>query len=150
VRGDADGRFKVELVVPGTYQLAVRQIGFAPFEQNDVEIRRNEVTDTGKLSLSQGAKVHGHVFGLDGKPLAGAVVNAVTKSGDFQTARSDNDGGFVIPSMPPGDYNLTIAQFNSTPPMNPLEMIIIAKNSSMAVTLADGDDTAVDLRLTKK
>jgi hypothetical protein len=52
--------------------------------------------------------------------------------------------------MPPGDYTLTIAQFASTPPIGALEMIIMAKNSQAAVTLADGDDTSVDLHLTKK
>jgi protocatechuate 3,4-dioxygenase beta subunit len=150
VRTDGDGRFKIELVVPGTYQLAARQDGFAPLEQNDVEVRRKETTDAGKLVLSQGAKVRGHVYGLDGKPLAGAVVNAVTKSSRFLTALADNDGAFVITAMPPGDYTLTIAQFASTPPIGALEMIIMAKNSQAAVTLADGDDTSVDLHLTKK
>jgi hypothetical protein len=150
VRGDAEGRFKLELIVPGTYQVAVRQVGFAPFELNDLEVRRNQVTDAGKLALSRGAKVHGHVYGLDGKPLVGAVVNAVSTSADFMTARSDNDGAFLIPALPPGDYKVTVGQFNSTPPINPLEMIIIAKNSTVSVALADGDDTTVDLQLAKK
>jgi len=151
VRGDAQGRFKLALIVPGTYQIAVRQVGFALFELNDIEVRRNEVTDAGKLALNRGAKLHGHVFGLDGKPLAGAVVNAVSKTQDYMTARSDNDGAFLIPALPPGDYTVTVGQFSSTPPINPLEMIIIAKNSAVGpVTLADGDDTAVELRLAKK
>jgi carboxypeptidase family protein len=151
VRADADGRFKLELVVPGTYQVAVRHNGFATFEQNDVEVRRREVTDAGKLVLSRGAKVHGHCYGQDGKPLAGAVVNAVTKASDFLTARSDNDGAYVITSMPPGDYTLTIAQFSSTPPLAPLQMIFMAKQSQVGpVTLVDGDDTTVDLRLSAK
>jgi protocatechuate 3,4-dioxygenase beta subunit len=59
------------------------------------------------------AKVTGTVISSDGKPMDGAMVNAVPRGGDIvslmgfgNTARADKNGNFTMMNVPPGDYNL--------------------------------------------
>ncbi len=145
---DKDGAFRIDLVVPGTYQVAVRHGEFAGFEQNDVEVRKNEVS-TVRLEVSRGASIHGHASDFDGKPLAGATLNASSKDGDYFTMRTDDQGAFKLAALPPGDYTITVQQFNSDQQLGPFAAIVISANSRVSVSLKDGDDTLVDLRLTR-
>jgi protocatechuate 3,4-dioxygenase beta subunit len=145
---DEKGSFRIDLVVPGTYQVAVRHGEFAGLDQNDVEVRKNEVS-TVKLEVTSGAKIHGHALGFEGDPLAGATLTATSKAGDYMTTRADDQGAFTFTAMPPGDYTVTVQQFNSGTPMGPFESIVISSNSRVAVSLKDGDDALVDVRLTR-
>src|SRR5262249_28953051 len=61
------------------------------------------------------AKVTGSVVSSEGRPMDGAMVNAVPRGGDFtgftgfgNTARADKNGNFTMMNVPPGDYNLQV------------------------------------------
>jgi len=148
-RSDKEGKFRIDLVVPGTYQVAVRHGEFAGLEQNDVEVRKNEVSAV-RLEVTRGASVHGHASDFDGKPLAGATLNLSSKAGDWMTMRADDQGAFKLAALPPGDYTITVQQFNAGTQMGPFESIVVASNSRVTVSLKDGDDTLVDVRLTRQ
>jgi protocatechuate 3,4-dioxygenase beta subunit len=58
------------------------------------------------------AKISGTVINSEGKPVEGAMINAVPRSGDgmgmmmANAARSDKNGNFTIANVAPGDYTL--------------------------------------------
>jgi hypothetical protein len=129
--------------------VAVRHGEFAGLEQNDVEVRKNDVS-TVRLEVTRGASVHGHVFDFDGKPLPGATLNLSSKAGDWMTMRADDQGAFKLAAIPPGDFTITVQQFNAGTQMGPFESIVVASNSRVTVSLKDGDDTLVDVKLTRQ
>jgi hypothetical protein len=149
-RTRADGSFRIDLVVPDTYQVIVTHLQLAPIEINDVEIVKGGERDLGTLEISAGARVFGSAADLDGRPLVGATVAAISMANDYRHARTDNEGFYEISGLPDGKYTLTISQAQTNPPLGQLEMLIFARNSARKITLADGDDVRVDLRLSRE
>ncbi len=149
-RTQEDGRFTLDLVVPETYQVAVRHNQFAGQLRDDVTVRKNETVDVGELILLRGARISGTAYDLDGKPLVGATITGMAgKSSGYKSTRTNNDGFYELLSMNDGEYTITINSFQSNPPMNPLATLSLAKNSRQTVQVSDGDDVTVDLRLSK-
>jgi hypothetical protein len=103
-----DGRFRLDGLAPGRYLLTARRPGLARAERSLVigtGDRRVEL----ELSLSTGGAVDGQVLGSDGRPLAGAKIEARTKptgpspSGyDVAVATTGPDGRFVLDGLPSG------------------------------------------------
>lgn len=89
VRGRSDdaGRFELEEVGPGRFDLMVRARGFAPATVPSIEIVRSRAApsdggepaaiDLGTVSLLPGATVEGRVAEPRGRPLAGAEIRVV-------------------------------------------------------------------------
>ncbi len=149
-RSKEDGRFTLELIVPEVYQVAVKHNQYAGTFQDDVEVRKNETTDVGILTVSSGGRVSGHAYNLDGRPLANATISAMLeKSAGFKQARSDRDGFYELTHLNDGTYTVSIQNFQSDPPQNPLVGATWARNSRQIVQVVDGDDLTVDLRLVK-
>jgi hypothetical protein len=69
-----DGRFRLEGIEAGTYELVARAEGF-PVEKREVRIDREPV-DLGDLELEPAASIAGIVLGPAGAPLEGARVRA--------------------------------------------------------------------------
>jgi uncharacterized surface anchored protein len=149
VRTGEDGTFELTLIVPDTYQVFVRHNKFAQLEVNDVEVAKNQVRELGALALLKGARVTGHALDLSGKALQGALVAAVSKANDYRQARANNDGFYEFTSLPAGDYTFTINNYQSTPPINPLQQLVYARNSAQKAQVVEGDDLTVDLRLSE-
>ncbi|MBM4016290.1 MAG: carboxypeptidase regulatory-like domain-containing protein [Planctomycetes bacterium] len=149
-RSKEDGSFTLELVVPDTYQVAVKHNQYAGTLRDDVEIRKNETTDVGVLTVSSGGRVSGHAYDLDGRPLANATISAMLdKSAGFKQARSDKSGFYELTHLNDGTYTVSIQNFQTDPPQNPLVGATWARNSRQIVQVVDGDDLTIDLRLAK-
>lgn len=150
-RTKEDGRFTLDLVVPETYQVAVRHNQFAGLLKDDVTVRKDETVDVGELVLLRGARVSGRAFDLDGNPLVGATITGIAgKSSGYKSTRTNNDGFYELLSLNAGEYTITINSFQSNPPINPLAGLSFAKNSRQVIAVNDGDDVTVDLRLSKE
>lgn len=54
-------------------------------------------------AMAQEQNVMGHVATSDGKPVLGYPI-VITGNGNQFVAISDEDGNFVVPSVPPGEY----------------------------------------------
>jgi protocatechuate 3,4-dioxygenase beta subunit len=149
-RSKEDGRFTLDLIVPDTYQVAVKHNQYAGTLLDDVEVRKNETNDVGVLTVTSGGRVSGHAYDLDGRPLANATISAMLgKSAGLKQARADKDGFFELTHLNDGTYTIAIQNFQSDPPQNPLVVAHWARNSRQIVQVTDGDDLTIDLRLVK-
>ena len=145
-----DGSFALELVVPDTYQVSIKHNQYAPFQLDDVVVIKGESVDVGRLVIVQGARISGHAYDLDGRPLAQATVTAImAKSAGYKSTRTDADGAYELRCLNAGEYTVTINSFQTNPPQNPLVGLSYAKNSRQIVPVVNGDDLTVDLRLMK-
>jgi hypothetical protein len=114
---DDAGRFRLNDVPPGTYDVTIRGPGFARVVKRDVAIAPGETTELGSITVQRGRAVSGRVLGPDGAPVAGAeVVVATQLMGDGRSltagfgagaeemwgvrrGTSEADGSFTVPGI---------------------------------------------------
>lgn len=113
VRTDAEGRFRVDGVLPGSWVLWAEAEGHADSPQLDTTAGSSGI----KLTLAQAFEIAGWVRTENGRPVAGVDVDAyrVFTKDDGSTGESyeedattDEDGAFVIRELPTGTYSLRI------------------------------------------
>ncbi len=79
VRTDASGRFRIPQVAPGSgYRLIVTGSGYSPWVSNPFDVDRGRETKLDPVVLKQGWRVLLRVRDVDGDPVAGARVTAVS------------------------------------------------------------------------
>jgi len=110
------GRFRVEDIEPGSYDVAFRGLEFPELVRGDVKIEPGKVTDLGTVTVPRGRRVTGVVVDAAGAPVAGAQVKlgailmAVADDSADQTnidevsgvrsAIADGRGAFAITGVP--------------------------------------------------
>src|SRR5258706_9122142 len=108
--GDADGRFEVKQIPPGSYRIIVRCVGYAPRSLGYVGLTKNTFK-TFKTQLSPEAQVSGIVIDSAGKPIAGVQLHTsgVTSfngrgypCANEASVTSDAEGKFAFTGMPRG------------------------------------------------
>jgi hypothetical protein len=115
----ARGKFRLDSIPPGTYDLIVRGPTFPQKEVRGVEIEPGEVTDVGRIEVARGRVISGVIRGPDGSPAAGATVavglqlvgdgaNMITALGDetatalgLRKAIADDAGRYRIAGVGP-------------------------------------------------
>jgi beta-lactamase regulating signal transducer with metallopeptidase domain/protocatechuate 3,4-dioxygenase beta subunit len=103
----SQGRFVLEDLVAGPYEITIRADGFVPQKiRTDVEPGR--VADAGRITLTRGRSASGIVVDGDGRPLAGVPVD----DGSNQAA-TDASGRFEIHGLPAGTTSLTARHPNN-------------------------------------
>jgi protocatechuate 3,4-dioxygenase beta subunit len=70
---DAQGRFRLEGLEPGTLQVSVRAGGFAPHDQRGLSLPTSGL-ELDAITLARGAVLSGMVVDPDGRPVAGARI----------------------------------------------------------------------------
>jgi len=147
---DAEGRFAIERMTPGEYQVQIKVRGFSTLTTNDVAVLDGQVTELPLQRLGKGARITGVVLGADNGPLAGATVQLTPADpsqvqGHRQT-RTDGEGRFLIDNARPGNYELSAMRPNSGTG-NPFEAIGDLQQSRMDVTVDDNGTYDFKLRL---
>lgn len=147
---DAEGRFRIERMTPGEYQVQVKVRGYSTIITNDVVIVDGQVTELPPQSLGKGARIAGIVLSSDNQPLAGATVQLTpadpTEVQGHRQTRTDGEGRFLIDNARPGNYELSAMRPNSGQG-NPFEAIGDLQQSRMDVTVEDGGSYDFKLRL---
>jgi hypothetical protein len=115
----AEGCFRIEDVVPGSYRLVVSDgrrtipLHAVTVDGTPAKDRLVEITRTLRLDISatlRGVAVSGMVY-RRGEPAAGALVELAPKTEssnpyDYRTFETDGDGSFELVNVPPGEYVL--------------------------------------------
>ncbi|MGE0192815.1 MAG: carboxypeptidase regulatory-like domain-containing protein [Planctomycetota bacterium] len=100
---DASGFWRIDAVPPGRWQVHARTATLARWFPAPVDVGRRDV-DVGTLVLDDGLAIAGEVRDADGRPAAGARVDAVAEGlvPRAWDALADADGRFEIQGLPPG------------------------------------------------
>ncbi|HSM91289.1 MAG TPA: carboxypeptidase-like regulatory domain-containing protein [Anaeromyxobacteraceae bacterium] len=111
-RASSSGRFLTRPLIPGTYAFRATAPRSAPSEWTELNVA--EAGATVELRLRDEAEATGQVTDAEGRPLADVKISlahdpyvAHEQGGE---ARSDQDGGFSITSLPAGRYRLVAAR----------------------------------------
>jgi protocatechuate 3,4-dioxygenase beta subunit len=146
-----DGGFTLDLIAPGTYQVAFSHKDHSDKALNDTEVFQGQVTSTGKVTLMKGAKVYGTVYDASGEVVPGATVSiARTKNSSFmRQTGTDKKGKFSFSHLLPGEYQLTIqvSRLKGKSIDNIFNKLIIADKSKVIVYLEEGKEQQADIRL---
>ncbi len=115
---DAEGRFAVEGLEPGTYDLTARLMGLAPGVLRDVAAGRKDL----ELTLARGARLAGTVRDADtGKPVPSFSLGVSTKRGPLQReafaqlSLIDARGRYELAGVPSGSYVVQVAAHGYAP-----------------------------------
>jgi RNA polymerase sigma factor (sigma-70 family) len=110
-QADADGRFRIEGLVPGATFLAAEAPGWAPHRQLIAVGAAERALD---FKLLKEAHLLGVILNQEGKPFAGAELTVTVRAGAgqdapllaFRRGRTAADGSFRIDGLAPGPFNL--------------------------------------------
>jgi hypothetical protein len=122
---DAEGRYEIKNLPAGRYTISASKSGFvmSQFGQRrpgdpgtPLEILDSLVADKVNFTLARGAVIAGQILDDDGEPMAGVQVAAmrygfmagsrrlVGAGSEGGNDRTDDQGGFRLYGLPPGDY----------------------------------------------
>jgi len=148
VFSDPQGNFKLENVPPGTVTIEARADGYAPSRKNGIDVRSDNVSDAGTLTLSTGRAVRGRVLSAkDEAPIAGATVSLTRAQGFGMRMGSDEsegmaitglDGAFSIAGLESRTYTVAATQPDFSPNNGRVEVPSDADVDDFVVRLSKG------------
>lgn len=122
---DAEGNFEIKELAAGRYTITAAKGGFVtgqfgqrrPGEAGTpIELVDGQTADKVNFTLSRGGVISGRILDDGGDPVSGTQVSAmrfqfmagtrrlVPGGGEGSTDRTDDQGGFRLYGLPPGDY----------------------------------------------
>ncbi len=106
-----EGKLTLKRLPEGTARLEIEPEGFSGIERRSLTIPADQPVDLGEITLDPGLRITGKVLNAKGEPVAEAGVEATSfgrGTGYFRgTARSKEDGTFVIGGLEEATYQLT-------------------------------------------
>lgn len=105
----SDGTFRLRLE-DGSYRVIARREGYLWTSQDEpVAVEGGPVAGI-ELHLDEAAVIRGRILGLDPGDRAQAVwISAGTANSGRREGQLDQEGGFLITDVPPGDWIVTVA-----------------------------------------
>jgi hypothetical protein len=146
---DEDGRFSIDVMTAGTYQIQVKAKGYSPLVIQDVQVVDGQTTEIPTQMLIKGAVIRGIVYGRAQTIQPGASVQLAPVEPETQghrSVRADATGRFVIENARPGTYRLSATR-PSSGSSNPFEAIADIRQSEIEITVEDGGRHEFDLRI---
>jgi hypothetical protein len=121
---NSDGEFRVELP-SAQYMITITKPGFTPVPRLSTFAAGERIEDL-RFAMNRGGAMAGHVTDVNGQPLNNFIVMALPmtmRDGRPATARgvlarSTNDGTFILPTLPTGEYVVVARPATSTPPVD--------------------------------
>jgi protocatechuate 3,4-dioxygenase beta subunit len=98
---DADGRWRLAAVAPGTVRFRARDGQHAPGSSAPLNVDGKSALDGVDIVLSRGGRVAGHVVTHEGRPAPGASVRVGERGGPpLAEVRCDAEGAFDLSGLP--------------------------------------------------
>jgi protocatechuate 3,4-dioxygenase beta subunit len=149
-RSGADGSFSLKGLAPDQYQVLFDASGFTRLAKLDVSVTEGTNNNIGELQLAHGGTLAGTVFDASGQGVLGAGIQVYSADNSgaprmYQT-KSGADGKFVLRHIAAGRYKAR----PSPPPganANPLENLRIGGDAERSITIADDQESQLDLTL---
>ena len=114
---DADGRFLLERLPPGRYDVFAGVLGRVSTTVSNVEAGRRDLV----LTLARGARLTGRVHDERGAPVASFQLELQLHHGPLERELGtvltvvDPDGRFTVEGLAPGTYTLRVAAYGLAP-----------------------------------
>jgi len=147
---DEQGRFSIDVMTPGTYQVQIRARGFSPLFVKDVEVLEGQNTEMPPQPVTKGALIAGIVYGRDAHILSGATIQLVpsdvSDASQSRTTRSDGTGRFLLENVHTGTYELSATRPSGGSP-NPFEALADINQSKVNLSVEDNQKYEIELRL---
>jgi len=157
---DANGRFVLERLFAGRYQLQVQKSGFAPltgpFEAKTIDVTAGQSMTGLELALRTAAVLVGHIVDTNGHPLVGLTVSALRQTAGAdgrpiattaQMAQTNESGEFRLASLSEGNYVVIAAPLPTPPPAPVVSETVLAptyypgtpdKDAAQVIALVSG------------
>jgi hypothetical protein len=104
----SDGSFRLRLE-DGTYRVVARREGYLWTTQEEpVAVEGAPVLGI-ELRLDEAAVIRGRILGIEPGERAKAVWISASTNGGRREGQLDQEGGFLIPDIAPGDWTITVA-----------------------------------------
>jgi hypothetical protein len=113
VKGDADGRYRVDGLLPGLVAVTIRAQGFIELE---AKLEARPGTTTRDWVLPRGESLRGTVLDVESQPLRGAEIHASPRVHFYShgEATTDERGVFTLSGLSPDDYELFVTKDQAT------------------------------------
>ncbi|MBK7861025.1 MAG: carboxypeptidase regulatory-like domain-containing protein [Archangiaceae bacterium] len=128
---DVDGRFEIDELMPGSYDVSAHLLGLAPVHRYDIHSPTRDLT----LELGAGPRLSGRVTEEGKAPVPAFEVALWWRKAPLERVQIveagfvDPDGRYLIEGVAPGAYELSVSARGYSPSM-------------VRVTLGPGDGTA--------
>lgn len=116
---DANGGFRLPIVTPGTGVFWILPKDYAPESHELTDGRRG---DLGTFRLKPGVRLTGRALDINGKPIAGMLVEANRLRGPLaglevadaigRTTETDAEGRFTFDPLPSGEYRVAPTEYD--------------------------------------
>jgi hypothetical protein len=122
VQSEADGSFRAESLVPGSYLVTLHKYGFAEARREDVRVQPGEEARV-DFALSREAALEGTLTDSLGRPaeavsLTAMFLNGLRSQGYELNRPPDASGRYELRGLPPGNYYLTAQLARSGTPVH--------------------------------
>jgi protocatechuate 3,4-dioxygenase beta subunit len=142
---DSHGSFRLEALEPGKYRFTARHPDLAKASAKDVEIVADKPATGIEIKLDAGGGVEGAVTGVGQRPLADALIVALSlQAGSFKSATTDKAGFYRIDGLPPGQYVVFKSRLDERADNIPLELM--SNMRLKTVTVRQGKFTRLDVQ----
>jgi len=151
---DAEGRYRVDQVASGEYDVHVAARGYAEQKVPNVTVRPGTVTDSVNFRLVRGGRVQGQVVDWQRRPVPDAEIwwekvgETVTLTGGFQVGRGGRlgtrtgaNGRYALEELPPGLYRIGARKGGFLPDLR--EEVAVVAHATVQVDLRLGRGGAV-------
>lgn len=147
---DANGGFRLPITTPGKGVLWILPKDYAPESRELTDGRRG---DLGTFRLKPGVRLTGRALDVDGKPLAGMLVEAQRLNAPVaglpvadavvRTTETDAEGRFSFDPLPPGEYRVAPTEYDPRDkPTNGWKRAIPGTFWPVNATITDGEPPA--------